>query len=133
MTSFTNHNVTIAILKGGINETVSSTMPSKAVRMSPRLAKKRNSQLKVPSGLPTPMLKSQRKENTTSISGEHSVVTTSNKRPYIPTTSSSRGASGRGRRSTTSTVGMATRRTNRRGSSKCNHSSAEVCNHCVQR
>ena len=139
MTSFTNYNVTIAILKGSINETVGSMMPSRAVRMSPRLAKKRNSQLNVSSGLP-PMttLRSQRKENTTAMAvpaaiGEGRSVTTSNQQLCIPTTSCSRGASGRGRRSTTSSMGVATRRASRRGSSKCNHSSAETCNHCVQR
>ena len=105
--------------------------------MSPRLAKKRNSQLRGASGLPTAtpttMLWSH-KENTVavaaSVSGGHS-VTTSNQQPHI---AASRKPVGRGRRAISSSVGVArSTRTSRRGSSKCNHTPAEICNHCIQR
>lgn len=131
-------SVTIAILKGAVNESVSGMMPSRAVRMSPRLAKKRNSQPIMSASLPpaASMLRSHKKENTTSIvttsiSGGHSVIP-SDQRPHLVTT---RAPSGRGRRSNSSAVGVArsTRRTSRRGSPKCNHSSTEVCTHCIQR
>lgn len=121
-------NVVVAILKGAINEAapISGMIPSRAVRMSPRLAKKRNSQLRILSGFPSAT--TYRKENNaTSISGGH---TTNNQQAYLPTTS--RG--NRGRHSVTSSVGVGSaRRTSRRSSSKCNHSLAEVCNHCIQR
>ena len=128
------NDVAIAILKGAVNEAaVSSVIPSRAVRMSPRLAKKRNSQLRISSSIPsaTSVMRSYRKENTTaiSISGGRS-VTTSNQRPFLPAIS--RGS--RGRRSITSSVSVvSSTRTSRRGSSKCNHSSFEVCNYCTQR
>lgn len=116
-------NVTIAILKGPINESIGSVMPSRAIRMSPRLAKKRNSQL----GLSTSTtLKSHKKENTVivGISG----VQSCNQQPLPLTASSSRG-----RHSRTLVSMPRYTRTSRRGSSICNHSSAEVCNHCIQR
>ena len=117
-------NVVIAILKGATNEAapISGMMPSRPVRMSPRLAKKRNSQLRILSGFPSAT--TYRKENSTT--GGH---ITNNQQAYLP---SSRGS--RGRCSVTSSVGVASaRRTSRRSSSKCNHSSTEVCNHCIQR
>ena len=110
--------------------------------MSPRLANKRNSQAGVSSSSTSTsaMLRAGKKENTvvttaTSISGGRS-VTTGDQRSCVFTAGGSRLPTGRGRRSNTPlSVGVArsTRKTVRRGLLKCSHSSAEVCNHCVQR
>ena len=135
-------NITIAILKSGITESAPDMTSSRAIRMSPRLANKRNSQAGISSSSTSTsaMLRSGKKENTvattaTSISGGCS-VTTGNQRSCVFTASGSRAPTGRGRRSSTPlSVGVArsTRKTVRRGSLKCSHSSAEVCNHCIQR
>ena len=109
--------------------------------MSPRLASKRNSQAGVSSSstsTPT-MLRSCKKENTIAIATSMSTgrsVTTGDQRSCIFTASGSRVPASRGRRTNTpSSVGVArsTRRTAGRGSSKCSHSSVEVCNRCIQR
>ena len=129
------NDVAIAILKGATNEApVSSMIPSRAVRMSPRLAKKRNSQLRLPSSLPSTsssVIRSSRKENTAAVtvSGGRSVAP-NNQQLSLPTTRGSRG-----RCPIASSVGVASsaRRTSRRSSLRCNHSSGEVCNHCIQR
>ena len=130
------NNVAIAILKGATNEApVSSMMPSRAVRMSPRLAKKRNSQLRLPSTFPSTsssVIRSCRKENTVvvTVSGGRS-VTPNSQQPCLPTTS--RGSRGRRPIVSSEDVASSTRRMSRRGSLRCNHSSSEVCNHCIQR
>lgn len=116
--------VTAAVLKGSVNEIISGVMPLQAVRMSPRLAKKRSAQPRLPPATSI-MRSSYRKENKTNVSTGG--CSTSDQQAF--TASNSRGTASRGRRSKTP-VGI-TRRTSRR--STCNHSSAEVCNHCIQR